>query len=204
MECLTYVPAEGGAMSQRTASRWVVTAVAAALACAIGCIAPERPSGAEDPILGGRPIPIAKANTPRPKNDDPLLLPPSDAGRSPAALTNNAESSPKREETPPDEVSRSSEAPAKEPAKEIARTGFTAAPETFEQLQQQLQSRGVTWQQLKTSGNGEWVFSCAIPDPRERGIERTYHGKATGGFGLAAIKAALEEIEADRKQRGEQ
>src|SRR5262245_66528068 len=103
-------------MSQRTASRWVLTAVAAALACAIGCVAPERPSGAEDPILGGRPIPIAKTNNPRTENEDPLLLPPSDAGRSPAALTNDADANPKREETPPGGVSRSSEDPAKQNA----------------------------------------------------------------------------------------
>ena len=72
-----------------------------------------------DNLSDNEPSPVhTQANTPRPENDDPLLLPPSGAGRSPAALTNDAESTPKREETPPAEVSRSSEAPAKEPAKE--------------------------------------------------------------------------------------
>jgi hypothetical protein len=198
-------------MSQRKC-RWVVTAVAAALVCAAGCVGPDRPSGGEDPILGGQPIPIAKTNTPRPASeDDPLLLPPSDAGRSPAALTNDAERNTKRDEAPPNETSRAPAPAVKDvapkdvaPAKEVVAAGFTSAPETYEQLQQQLQARGVTWQQLKTSGGGEWSFSCAIPDPREKGIERTYHAKATGGFGVPAIKAALAEIEADRKQRGEQ
>jgi hypothetical protein len=194
-------------MYQRTASRWVVAAVAAALACVAGCVGPERAGHDDDPIRGGRPLPIAQTNNPRSSsdNDDPLLLPPSDAGRSPAALTNDAERNTKREGTPPGGTSRAPEAPAKDVAtKEIATTGFTAAPETYEQLQQQLQARGVTWQQLKTSGgSGEWAFSCAIPDPRERGVERNYVGKAAGAYGLAAIKAALAEIDADLKQRGE-
>jgi hypothetical protein len=74
---------------------------------------------------------------------------------------------------------------------------------SYEQLQQMLRERGVVWQQLKTvpGGRGEWLFTCAIPDPTAPGLQLHIEGQAADEQGLAAIRAALKEI--DRKQRGD-
>jgi hypothetical protein len=72
--------------------------------------------------------------------------------------------------------------------------------ESYEQLQQMLRSRGVTWQQLKTgTAHDAWDFICAIPNPHQNNIERHYEGHAVGPFGLAAIRAAIKEIDDDTR-----
>jgi hypothetical protein len=73
---------------------------------------------------------------------------------------------------------------------------------TFEQLQQQLQDYGVTYQMLKTNGNGTWTFICSIPDPARSGQEDHFKAEATGPNGLAAIRAIFPEIEAHRRENG--
>jgi len=167
-------------MSQRTASRWAMVAVAAALG-ACGC---HGPAPLDDPLRGGRPAPIAKASSA--EIDEPVPLPPADAARGPAALTN-----------------ASQPAPRKDPPAQASATEATARQaDTFEQLQQKLQDYGVTWQMLKTSGQrGEWLFACSVPNPHEPSVERTFEAKAFGPNGLAAIRAAIAEIEAARKER---
>jgi hypothetical protein len=56
----------------------------------------------------------------------------------------------------------------------------------------------VTWQRLETTGaQGEWQFSCSLPNRQNPSISHTY--QAQGHDPLAAIKAVLEQI--DREQR---
>ncbi len=67
---------------------------------------------------------------------------------------------------------------------------------TYEQAQTILAARGVKWQRLETVGeNGEWHFSCSIPNRQNAYISRTYEAKATRD--IAAIQAVLEQIEHD-------
>jgi hypothetical protein len=69
---------------------------------------------------------------------------------------------------------------------------------TYEQAQARLTARGVTWQRLETTGaQGEWQFSCSLPNRQNPSISHTY--QAQGHDPLAAIKAVLEQI--DREQR---
>jgi hypothetical protein len=71
---------------------------------------------------------------------------------------------------------------------------------SFEQLQQLLAARGVTWQQLKSgTARDEWLFVCTIPNPRDKNLERQYEAKAVGPFGLAAIRAAIKAIDDDAR-----
>jgi hypothetical protein len=69
---------------------------------------------------------------------------------------------------------------------------------SYEQLQQELARRGVTWQQLTTVGDqGEWYFVCAIPSPRDAGIRKRFEHKAAGPNGLAAIRAVISKIDSE-------
>ena len=62
----------------------------------------------------------------------------------------------------------------------------------------------VRFGQAKTSvERGEWFFACAIPDPNTTGVQRHYEARAVGPLGLAAIRAVLNDIDTDEKQRNE-
>jgi hypothetical protein len=67
---------------------------------------------------------------------------------------------------------------------------------SYEQLQGMLAARNVTWQRLEMVGDqGEWQFMCAIPNPANRIMRRNYVARAVGPYGLAAIRAAIAEID---------
>jgi hypothetical protein len=69
---------------------------------------------------------------------------------------------------------------------------------SYEQAQQLLRARGVTWQRLETSGeDGEWHFWCSIPNPQNPSVHRAYEARARGE--LAAIQAVLDQIDAQNR-----
>jgi hypothetical protein len=71
--------------------------------------------------------------------------------------------------------------------------------DTYLQLQEMLKSRGVTWQRLEPWGDGgEWKFRCSVPDPQNRAIHRNYEARAPGEYGLAAIRAVIQQIDAEK------
>jgi hypothetical protein len=80
----------------------------------------------------------------------------------------------------------------------VTLTSTGNASEEYRQLQAQLQARGVTWQRLETWGeNGDWKFSCSIPNRQNPNIRRNYEAIAHGD--LAAVRAALEQIDRERR-----
>lgn len=73
--------------------------------------------------------------------------------------------------------------------------GFQAT--SYERTQELLRSRGVTWQRLETYGEqGEWKFSCSVPNRLNRNISRTYEARASAP--VAAIQAVLEQMDQER------
>jgi hypothetical protein len=68
-------------------------------------------------------------------------------------------------------------------------------PTSFEQLQAQLAQRGVSYQRLVASENGEWAFTCARPMPQKPTLRQVYEKKA--GDPLTAIRAVLDAIDQD-------
>ena len=73
--------------------------------------------------------------------------------------------------------------------------GQGTASMTYEQAKAILTARGVTWQRLETWGDaGEWKFSCAIPNPQNPNIRRTY--EATARDDLSALRAVIDQMNA--------
>jgi hypothetical protein len=71
----------------------------------------------------------------------------------------------------------------------------TMSENSYEDLQNQLKSLGVTEQSLRKLPNSDqWSFVCRIPVPNGKGIQRRYEGTAGGDNGLAVIKAVLADI----------
>jgi hypothetical protein len=69
---------------------------------------------------------------------------------------------------------------------------------TYEQLQAQLQARGVLYQQSTyVKETGQYEFRCSLPNRQNPRIRRTYIGK--GGDAPSAMRAVLEQI--DREQQ---
>jgi hypothetical protein len=82
----------------------------------------------------------------------------------------------------------------------VAAVQPVAGGDSYEQLQAQLDARGVTMRRLETVGDqGEWRFICAVPQPGSPNTRRTYEGRAVGGHGLTAIRAVLEQIDRERR-----
>jgi hypothetical protein len=67
---------------------------------------------------------------------------------------------------------------------------------TFEEAQQFLMARGVKWQQLQTSGEGEWRFSCTLPTKPGSSTMRTY--EQTDRYGLIAMQKVIDQIVRDQ------
>jgi hypothetical protein len=178
----------------------------------------------DDPLRGGG-VPIASnastTNSARGVSDGtpPGALPPANGPTSPAALTSGSGAvvvtpsqagagvtvggprAPATSRLTPIAATTSGAGQPAEASNVVQASGAMPAPAadgSYEQLQQQLLSRGVTWQQLKTgTAKDEWIFVCTIPQPRENNIERHYEAHAVGPFGLAAIRAAIKEIDDD-------
>jgi hypothetical protein len=72
-----------------------------------------------------------------------------------------------------------------------------AAPRvtSYEQAQTVLLGRGVLWQNLMTGEQGEWKFSCSLPNRQDPSRNRTYEGR--GPTYLAAVQAVLDQVEKD-------
>jgi hypothetical protein len=69
-----------------------------------------------------------------------------------------------------------------------------AAAGSYEQAQDVLRSRGVTWQRLETWGDkGEWKFTCSIPNKQNPAISRNYEARASTP--IDAIHAVLEKLD---------
>lgn len=68
---------------------------------------------------------------------------------------------------------------------------------TFEEAQQFLAARGVKWQDLQTTGEGEWKFSCSIPNKTNPNSVRTY--EARDRYGLNAIQKVIDQISRDQQ-----
>jgi hypothetical protein len=180
----------------------------------------------DDPLRGGygQPIPSNASTTTgaRGVSDGTAAgaLPPVDGPTSPAALTNaggvlgngpaRADGTagvgvtvggPRTASSRLTPVAATNDGPATTQGPRAAAppaTPVTSAAGEYEQLQQMLLARGVTWQQLKTgTARDEWVFVCSVPNPRDKNLEREYEATAVGPFGLAAIRAVIKRIDDD-------
>lgn len=70
---------------------------------------------------------------------------------------------------------------------------------TFEEAQQFLKARGVRWQELQTTGENEWKFSCSIPNRNNPSSVRNY--EARDGYGLLAMQKVIDQISRDEQAR---
>lgn len=68
---------------------------------------------------------------------------------------------------------------------------------SFEEAQQFLAARGVKWQDLQTTGEGEWKFACSIPNKNHPHTVRTY--EARDRYGLTAIQKVIDQISRDQQ-----
>lgn len=71
-------------------------------------------------------------------------------------------------------------------------TGPRAA--SFEQAEDLLRTRGVTWQRLETAADsGDWKFTCFVPNRTNPNVHRTYEAQARDQ--LAALQAVIDQID---------
>jgi hypothetical protein len=77
-----------------------------------------------------------------------------------------------------------------------AMTGSTNL--SYEEAQARLTARGVAWQRLETWGDqGDWKFTCSIPNRQNPYISRTYEAEAHDP--LAALHSVLDQLEHDQR-----
>jgi hypothetical protein len=70
--------------------------------------------------------------------------------------------------------------------------------DTYQQLQDALNARGVTWRRLEMVGDsGEWSFQCSIPSKQNPNLRHSYSGR--GSSDLGAIRAVLDQIDRERR-----
>jgi hypothetical protein len=75
--------------------------------------------------------------------------------------------------------------------------------DSFQQLQEALRTRHVSFQRLESWGDsGEWTFRCSVPKPDNPNLQTRYEAKAAGDNGLAAIRSVIEQIDRDAKSSG--
>jgi hypothetical protein len=200
---------------RRQAWRWGCPLLMAAALLALAGCATGSGATAYDPLRGGRPLPSTPSSLTRGGGDrGDVPLPATDQGiTAPAALASGTSPPPDDRPAatgvkvlPPRPTSSTTQPSTNGGNKTAPATGPVSANEaSYEQLQQMLQSRGVVWQHLRTGAErGEWLFICAVPNPTTPGVQRHYEARAVGPNGLAAIRAVLNEIDEDQKQRGNQ
>jgi hypothetical protein len=69
---------------------------------------------------------------------------------------------------------------------------------TYEGAQAQLTARGVTWQRLESWGDqGDWKFTCSIPNKQNPYISRTYEAEAHDP--LSAVRGVLDQLDHDQR-----
>jgi hypothetical protein len=59
-----------------------------------------------------------------------------------------------------------------------------------------LAARGIIWQRLETGANGEWKFTCSVPNRQNPRVRRTYEARGTDP--VTAVRAALDQIDKDQ------
>ena len=81
-----------------------------------------------------------------------------------------------------------------------APTAPAAAPDPYGQLQDELARRGVLFQSLEgPDDQGVWRFSCGVPKPGDPAAVHRIEVSAAGDHGLAAVRAAIEQIDKDQR-----
>ena len=201
------------------------TLLGGALIGLAGCAGPNHVAG--DPLLGKPAAAPAAAPAASPTAAIPLVsaapAPSSSGNASTAALASSTAASPdgsyplrigggtpgdgrtwsgpnastaslQRPEPPGDPVAHGDPQPARLTPPQTASTAPTAM--TFEQAQAQLEAKGVIWQQW-SQADGQWKFSCAVPNPQDRTKSRRYD--ATGRDYVSAVQAALDKITSDAR-----
>ena len=91
-------------------------------------------------------------------------------------------------------------APVSRQGQMIGNPGTTAGPSnlSYEEAQGRLAARGVAWQRLESWGDqGDWKFTCSIPNRQNPYISRTYEAEAHDP--LSALHGVLEQIEHDQR-----
>jgi hypothetical protein len=69
---------------------------------------------------------------------------------------------------------------------------------TYEDAQARLTARGVSWQRLETWGDqGDWKFTCSIPNKQNPYISRTYEAEAHDP--LSAVRGVLDQLDHDQR-----
>ena len=69
---------------------------------------------------------------------------------------------------------------------------------SYEEAQARLTARGVVWQRLETWGDqGDWKFTCSIPNRQNPYISRTYEAEAHDP--LSALHGVLDQLEHDQR-----
>jgi hypothetical protein len=71
-----------------------------------------------------------------------------------------------------------------------------AAAAEYTQLQEALRARGVSWQHLEMSSDtGEWKFTCAVADPKNKRLLNFHEARSRDRYGLDALRAAIQQID---------
>jgi len=91
-------------------------------------------------------------------------------------------------------------APVSRQGQAVTNPGATAVSANlgYEEAQARLRALGVTWQRLETWGDqGDWKFTCSIPNRQNPYISRTYEAEAHDP--LSTLHGVLEQIEHDQR-----
>jgi hypothetical protein len=199
----------------RRAAQWLLSA--ALTGSMAGCAGSNRIAG--DPLLGASAAtpPARAAAGPAPPPAAPVALTPPVATASTAALAQNSMQpldnthdlriSEPRSETRPFSFQPASTAPSPAPvnpcavpanpcAAPVSAPPASAAVSTYEQALALLTARGVTYYRLENVGErGICKFSCSLPNPQNRAINRVYEAQAPDY--LSAMRAVLDQISRD-------
>lgn len=80
------------------------------------------------------------------------------------------------------------------PERPAPSTGTATNIRTYEDAQRYLKQKGVNWQSL-SNDEGEWKFSCGIPNPSNPRVNKTFSTKGAFPDDLSAIRAVIAEID---------
>jgi hypothetical protein len=155
------------------------------------------------PTTTGSTAALAAVN-PRPLDGSHDLRIPDPAGASspailaPPVVPNGNTSSGTLLQQPQTGFTPVSRQPTASGAPSVGSTALANGNLSYEEAQARLTARGVTWQRLETWGEqGDWRFSCSIPNRQNPYISRTYEAEAHDP--LAAIHGVLNQLENDQR-----
>jgi hypothetical protein len=74
-------------------------------------------------------------------------------------------------------------------------TGSATNVRTYEEAQQFLQQRRVSWQHLDMEAEGQWRFECGVPNPNNPQINRHYATTKAFPDPLSAIREIIAQID---------